>query len=86
MSLSYGQTNVVGVTYRPLVLLSVSSQGGLRLTGVKGATYDIQVRPDLSAKSVWSNAWTVKLSAEETPLEYVVPTHQNSLFYRAVLR
>ena len=86
VSLSYGQTNVVGVTYRPLVLLSVSSQGGLKLSGVKGATYEIQVRPDLSAKSVWSNAWTITLSADEVPVDYLPPNDQKSLFYRAVLR
>ena len=66
--------------------LSVSGQGELRLTGVKGSRYEIQVRPDLSGYSVWSNAWTVTLSGEKSLLDYRVPTNPKSLFYRAVLK
>ena len=86
VSLGYGQTNLMEVSYRPLLALGVSGQGRLRVVGVKGSTYQIQMKSDLSVASVWSNAWTVTLTSDSDILDYRFPTNQRSLFYRAVLK
>ena len=86
VSLVFGRTNVVDYQYQSLPFLSLSWDQGLRLRGRVHLKYEIQVRPDLSTNSWWTNLWTGTLSNTSDLLLNALPTNQGNRFYRALLK
>jgi hypothetical protein len=90
VTLTYGRTNVLTLNYRRLPVLSLTRQGDLsltlRLSGSIGATYEVQIRPDLSPGSVWTNLLTTNLANQTELIAQTLQTNRGSLFYRAVLK